>query len=131
VGIPLIVRARRRAAWAAQLEGAEAEVAWFARELVPQLRQAASVDEVAGGWAVATGRVAAAEDTLTGLETTAPGEAEQARALALRDAVRTARGQVQGLVDTGIPDAIAPTMDEVRADLETALEPPPPPTPAQ
>ena len=38
IGIPLLLRSRRRAAWLAQLSAAEAEAIWFARELIPELK---------------------------------------------------------------------------------------------
>ncbi|HEV7195982.1 MAG TPA: hypothetical protein VGN19_08585, partial [Pedococcus sp.] len=144
VAIPLIVRARRRGAWTAELTAAEAEVAWFARILAPQLRQAGSLDEVAGGWAVAAERVTGVEDRLTALEASAPDETGRLRALSLRDAVRTARARVVDLLagaatapETGtatteagptgvadVPGAIASAMDEVAAGLEAALQAP-------
>ena len=39
---------------------------WFARELLPQLRAAGSVERMAGGWQVESARVGAVEDRLTG-----------------------------------------------------------------
>ena len=39
VAVPLLVRARRRGAWRADLASAEEEVAWFARVLIPELRR--------------------------------------------------------------------------------------------
>ena len=50
------------------LAEAEGELAWFARELLPELRQVGSREQVAGGWTVGQTRVAAAEDRLTVLE---------------------------------------------------------------
>ncbi len=98
VGVPLIVRGRRRQAWCAYLAAAEDEVAWFARVLVPDLRQAGSVDQVAGGWAVGSSCVAAVEDRLTALATSAPNDADRIRARTLRDAVQASRGHGQDLV---------------------------------
>src|SRR5207302_637813 len=89
--VPLIVRARRRRAWRAELAACEEEVAWLARVLLPQLRQAGAAEQVAGGWAVSEGRVSAVEDRLTALEASAPDEAGRARARTLRDAVRSSR----------------------------------------
>ena len=60
----LLRRSRRRRSWQADLSAAEEEVAWFAGELLPQLQRAASPDEVAGGWRVATRRVTSIEDRL-------------------------------------------------------------------
>ena len=51
-GHPLVVRARRRSAWDQELAAEEGEVSWLARELLPELRRAASREEVAGGWTV-------------------------------------------------------------------------------
>jgi hypothetical protein len=48
VALPLLARARRYRAWGADLTAAEEEMAWFARVLVSELRQAGSADEVAG-----------------------------------------------------------------------------------
>ena len=75
VAVPLVVRGRRRASWQRELERQEAEVEWFARDLLRELRLAGSHEEMAGGWAVSQKRVAAAEDELTVLESTAPDEA--------------------------------------------------------
>lgn len=45
VAVPLIIRARRRGAWRADLASAEDEMAWFARVLVAELRQMGSLAE--------------------------------------------------------------------------------------
>ena len=86
IGIPLLLRSRRRAAWRAELAEAEGELAWAARELLPGLRTIGSREQVAGGWTVAAPRVAAAEDRLTVLESSAYDEGSRARARELRDA---------------------------------------------
>jgi hypothetical protein len=120
VGIPLLLRARRRSAWHEEFAAAELEVVWFARTLIPDLRRLSSSAEVVGGWNVAQSRVVAAEDRLTGLEPTAPDEESRQRVTTLRDAVRVARDQMSR----------APTpeqLDAVAAGLEQALWPPPPP----
>ena len=127
VAIPLLVRARRRKAWRRQLAEAEGELGWFARELLPELRRAMSREQVAGGWAISSARVAEAEDRLTVLESTAPDDAGQARARALRDASRLARGRMEDLVAPGPHDTWALDLDAVMADLEAALGPPPEP----
>ena len=95
VGTWLLVRARKRRSWLTRLEGAKAEVAWFARELIPQLRAAGSVDRVVGGWQVAVPRVASAEDQLTVLESSARSQEDAAQARQLRDAVRSAREKME------------------------------------
>ena len=52
VAVPLVLRARRRSAWGRALAEGEGEVAWLARELLPELRRGGSLEQVAGGWAV-------------------------------------------------------------------------------
>ena len=121
VGIPLAVRARRRGAWRQELAAAESEVAWFARALLPELRRVGSPEQLAGGWAVGEPRVVAAEDRLTGLESTAPDDPDRERARSLRDAVRKARGRLQQLAGPGPHDTWALDVDAVMADLEGVL----------
>lgn len=125
VAIPLVVRSRRRNAWDRDLAAEEAEVAWLARELLPELRRAASREEVAGGWAVSQARVSAAEDRLTVLESSAPDEPRRTRARVVRDASRTARAQLQQLLGPGSHDTWALDLDSVIIDLEAALRPGP------
>ena len=120
VAIPLVVRARRRNAWRRDLTEAEGELTWFARELLPGLRQVGSREQLAGGWTVGQPRVAAAEDRLTVLESTAPDEAGRARARSLRDASRWARGRMQQVTGPG-SDTWALDLDTIIADLETVL----------
>lgn len=122
VAIPLIVRARRRNAWQRDLGGVEAELAWFARVLLPELRQVGSREQVAGGWAVGEPRVAAAEDRLTALEPTAPDDAGRRRALSLRDASRQARARMAQLTGPGPNNTWALDLDAIIADLEAALQ---------
>ena len=129
IGIPLLVRSRRRGAWGRELAEAEGELAWFARELPPGLRRAGSRDQVAGGWAVATPRVAAAEDRLTLLEANAPDELGRTRARALRDASRLARQRMDQISAPGPHETWALDLDAVMADLEAALGPPAPAPP--
>jgi hypothetical protein len=126
VGIPLLVRSRHRQAWRDDLASAEDEVAWFARVLIPQLRQQPSFAEVAGGWNVAETRVIAVEDRLTALEPSAPDEAAVTRVRTLRDAVRTARTDIQTLLASGQPGATPQDLDAVATHLEQALNPPNP-----
>ena len=101
---------------------------WFARELLPQLRRAGSVERMAGGWQVESARVAAVEDRLTGLEATAPNDTDRARTRNLRDAVRVARGHVQALAAPGPHPEWALDVDDVMASLEAALGPATPPS---
>ena len=121
VAIPLLVRASHRREWRDELASAENEVAWFARGLMPQLRQMGSLAEVAGGWNLAESRVAAVEDRLTALEPSAPDEVARARALDLRDAVRAARGQIQALLEAGRQETMTQDLDAVAARLEQVL----------
>ena len=120
VAIPLVVRARRRNAWRRDLTEAEGELAWFARELLPGLRQVGSRERLVGGWTVGQPRVAAAEDRLTVLESTAPDEAGRERARSLRDASRWARGRMQQVTGPG-SDTWALDLDTIIADLERVL----------
>ncbi|WP_167880620.1 hypothetical protein [Nocardioides guangzhouensis] len=125
VGVPVLVVGRRRRRWRADLAAAEAEVAWLARDLLPELRDTGTRDGAAGGWQVGgAGRVAAVEDRLTVLEASAPGDAERARATALRDAVRAARSRVEQALSPGATAPVPPVLDAVVADLEQALRVP-------
>jgi hypothetical protein len=121
VAIPLLLRARRRRTWQADLAAAEGEVAWFARSLVPDLRRAASLDQAAGGWAVGSSRVSALEDRLTALEATAADDAGRGRARMLRDAVRASRNRLSVLIAAGDAEALRRDLDAVAAELDTAL----------
>ncbi len=125
VAIPLVVRARRRGAWRQALAEQEGEVAWLARDLLPELRRSGSVEQVAGGWAVGRTRVTAAEDRLTVLESTAPDDLGRERARALRDAVRRADAGMGQLTGPGPHDEWALDLDAIIDDLEHALRPAP------
>jgi hypothetical protein len=132
VGVVFLVRARgRRQDWDQRLSAATVEVAWFARELIPQLQQQPSAEMVAGGWQVAQGRVVAVEDNLTGLESTAPDETATAKARTLRDAVRTARGRLDGLTQqfhpTDFRTELALAVTELNAAIAAVTEPQPGP----
>jgi hypothetical protein len=122
--VPLVVRARRRAAWRRQLSEAEGELGWLARELLPGLRHVGSREQVAGGWSVALPRVAAAEDRLTVLEASAYDDGSRERARALRDASRLARARMDQLVGPGAHDTWSLDLDAIMADLAAALGPP-------
>ena len=122
-GILLWSRARRRGAGRAELAAAEGEVSWLARELLPDLRDTGSREQVAGGWAVSSDRVVALEDRLTRLEATAKDEQVRGRARQLRDAVRSARTGMAGLVHRGAGDVRA-EIDELVAALEAVLDRP-------
>ncbi len=126
----LISRSRKRNAWLAELKEAEAEMAWFARTLLPGLRQTGSLEQVVGGWRVGATRVGAAEDRLTVLESSAPDDEDRIRARGLRDAVRLASGRMDQLATTGPHDSWALDLDDTIAGLEAALGPPEPATTA-
>jgi len=126
VAVPLLLAARRRRnSWDTQLIAAAGEIVWFSRQLIPQLQQDGTRDQVAGAWQVTRDRVSKLEDTLTGLQSTAPNEQEAARARDLRDAVRDARTRIDAAAETtGPPVDITMTRYELgaaRATLETAL----------
>jgi plasmid replication initiation protein len=124
IGIPLLLRARRRRAWQDGLSAAEAEVAWLARSLLPELRATGSRDQVAGGWAVSSGRASAAEDSLTALIASAPDDVLGNRATALRDALRAAQADMAAVVLPGPDATLGPELDGVIAALEGALSQP-------
>jgi len=126
VAVPLLLAARRRRnSWNTQLIAATGEIVWFSRQLIPQLQQDGTRDQVAGAWQVTRDRVTTLEDTLTGLQSAAPDEQEAARARDLRDAVRDARTRIDAAAETtGPPVDITTTRYELgaaRATLETAL----------
>ncbi|HEY5846622.1 MAG TPA: hypothetical protein VIU11_26205 [Nakamurella sp.] len=126
VAIPFLLAGRRRRnSWNAQLTAATGEIVWLARQLIPQLQQDGSRDQVAGAWQVTRDRVTTLEDTLTGLQSTAFNDQQAARARDLRDAVREARTRIDGAAETtGPPVDITTTrfeLGDVRASLETAL----------
>src|SRR6478672_76518 len=131
LGIALIAVAvllaawRRRNSWNIQLIAATGEIVWFARQLIPQLQRDESRDQLAGAWQVTRDRVSTLEDTLTGLQSTAPNEQEAARARGLRDAVRQARPRIAAAAKTPGPPADITTtryeLGEARTTLETAL----------
>jgi hypothetical protein len=125
VAIPLVVRARRRNTWGQALVAEEGEIAWFARELLPELRRGGSVEQMAGGWAVGRTRVTAAEDRLTVLESTAPDDIGRERTRSLRDAVRRANAGMTQLTGPGPYDERALDLDVIIDDLEHALRPAP------
>jgi hypothetical protein len=123
IGVPLVLRSRRRRAWQSAFATSRAEATWLTRELLPELRRAGSQEQVAGGWAVSSARVGALEDDLTALEATAPGDPDRAQARALRDAVRAARVRVESLAVPGSGESTSAVLDGVINDLELALRP--------
>lgn len=117
----LLVGARRRSAWDSEAAEAASDVAWFARELLPQLQLAPTPDSLAGGWQVGAARVAGAEDRLTGLVASAPDESRRTRARTLRDAVRAARADVESVISSRDQLSAPPRLAASAAALQTAL----------
>ena len=62
IAVPVLIRRRRMDQWLADFAKARAEVAWLARELIPQLRQIGSRQLAAGGIEVSAARILAADD---------------------------------------------------------------------
>jgi hypothetical protein len=127
----LVRRRSRKRAWQDRFAASKGEVAQVARELIPQLSQAPSAQQIAGGWAVSADRVVAIEDRLTSLEATAVDDVGRTHAQTLRDSVRTSRSRLDALAD--IQD-VAVARSELQAaamQLEAALaaidRPPPQP----
>ena len=117
----LIRRNNRKQAWADRLASSEADVAWFARELIPQLSQAPSVQQIAGGWRISSGRIVAAEDRWTSLESTATDEIDRGQARILRDAVRSARARLDALAVVGDMGTAMSQLQAAAGELEAAL----------
>ena len=117
----LIRRNNRKQAWADRLSSSEADVAWFARELIPQLSQAPSVQQIAGGWRISSGRIVAAEDRLTSLESTATDEVGRGQTRTLRDAVRSARARLDALAVVGDMGTAMSQLQAAAGELEAAL----------
>lgn len=117
----LIRRNNRKQAWADRLSSSEADVAWFARELIPHLSQAPSVQQVAGGWRISSDRVIAAEDRLTSLEAAAIDDVGRGQARTLRDAVREARARLDALAVVGDMATALSQLQGAAGALEAAL----------
>ena len=117
----LIRRNNRKQAWADKLSSSEADVAWFARELIPHLSQAPSVQQVAGGWRISSDRVIAAEDRLTSLEAAAIDDVGRGQARTLRDAVREARARLDALAVVGDMATALSQLQGAAGELEAAL----------
>ncbi|GAA4410832.1 hypothetical protein GCM10023168_30960 [Fodinibacter luteus] len=121
VAVVLLLRSRRRAAWDVELEAAQAEVTWLARDLLPRVRATGTREAAAGAWAVSGDRVQALEDKLTWLEATAPAEPRRLRAEVLRDAVRDVHARAAALTQPGSDTHFTEEVDAVVATLEDAL----------
>jgi hypothetical protein len=117
----LIRRNNRKQAWADRLSSSEADVAWFARELIPHLSQAPSVQQIAGGWRISSDRVIAAEDRLTSLEAAAIDDVGRGQARTLRDAVREARARLDALAVVGDMATALSQLQGAAGELEAAL----------
>ena len=129
VGIPLLVRSRRSKAWSADLAGAEQEVVWLVRELLPSLQRTGSREQAVGGWAVASDRVLALDDRLTSLEATAPNDAGRERARTVRDAVRVARGRMDSLATSATDQSASAEVGSIANDVSSTVWPPEPEPP--
>ncbi len=118
----LLVRRRgRRHAWEEQFTAAQGEVAWFARELVPELGREPTVQQIMGGWRIEAGRVSSVEDRLTSLAASGPDDPASAKARTVRDALRTARLQLDGIGVAADPPDVHALLWSVAERLETAL----------
>ena len=123
IAIPLFIRASRRKAWHTELAAAEAEAAWLARELVPELRRNAGSIRPSGRRLV--GRRRRARDRRRGrphrphgvsLRTTprSPGRPT------VRDAVRDSRQRLDALAGCRRPgSSLSAELDAIAAVLET------------
>ena len=87
-----------------ELSAAETEVAWFAHELLPELRSTGSHSRVVGGWKVGAPRVTAVEGHLTVLTSSAPTDQDSQRATELGEGVRAARERMDALTGAGTHD---------------------------
>jgi len=124
-------RRNRQRAWQDRFEASKGEVAQVARELIPQLSQAPSAQQIAGGWSVSAHRVVAMEDRLTSLEATAVDDVGRAHAQTLRDSVRTSRSRLDALADVQDVTVARSELQAASTELEGALaaidRPPPQP----
>ena len=120
--IAFLMRKRnRKRAWADKLSSSQTDVAWFARELIPQLSQAPSVQQMAGGWRMSSDRVVAAEDRLTTLEAAAVDDIGRGQARTLRDAVRGARARLDTLATIYDRAEAFSQLQAAAGELEAAL----------
>jgi hypothetical protein len=120
--IALLMRKRnRKRAWADKLSSSDTDVAWFARELIPQLSQAPSVQQMAGGWRISSDRVVAAEDRLTTLEAAAVDDMGRGQTRTLRGAVRGARARLDTLATVYDRAEALSLLQAAAGELEAAL----------
>ena len=125
-GIILMRRSRRRREWTEAFASAKDEAGWFGRGLMPQLEQAPTAAQIAGGWRMEASRVVALEDRLTTLEAGATDDAGRQQARALRDAVRSARSRLAALDTMTDTSAARDLLSWAALDVETALADGPP-----
>jgi hypothetical protein len=119
----MVRRRRVRRAWERRLAVAANEAGWFARELLPQLRQTGSSSGVVAGWSVAASRVEALRAELSALAATSPNDELRSRALELEDAVRRAQAEVAA-VSADTAGEWRTSLDAAQALLVAALVPP-------
>jgi hypothetical protein len=119
--VVLLRRRSKKQAWAGRFDAAKGQVAWFARELIPQLGRAPTVQQMAGGWRIEANRIVAIEDQLTTVEATAVDDVGRGRARTLRGAVRGSRTQLAGLDDTADMVVATNLLRSAAAELESAL----------
>lgn len=119
--VVLLRRRSKKQAWQKRFGAAKGQVAWFARELIPQLGRAPTAAQMTGGWRIEADRIVAIEDQLTTLEATAVDDVGRGRTRTLRDAMRTSRTYLAGLDSTVDTVAAANLLRSAGAELETAL----------
>ena len=117
----LLRRRSKKQAWEARFAEAKGQVAWFARELIPQLGRAPTAQQMAGGWRIEADRIVSIEDQLTTLEASAVDDVGRGRARTLRDAVRGSRSQLAGLDNTADTVVATNLLRSAAAELESAL----------
>ena len=121
IAVPVLLRRRRMDRWLDEFARVRAEVAWLARELIPQLRQFGARQLAAGGLEVSSARIVAAEDRLTALIASAPDDVTLERSRILRDAVRDAHARLDAAASSGTDETLAIDLDEIAGELEAAL----------
>ncbi|WP_017932897.1 hypothetical protein [Nocardioides sp. Iso805N] len=117
----LLARSRRRRAWDSDFRAAQAEVAWTARTVLPQVQAAGDPDRIASAWRALQPQIATLGDQLTVLGSSTRNHADAARARVLRDALRAAGTTVENA--TGGPRG-GPWPEDINAAiiiLESAL----------
>jgi hypothetical protein len=102
---------------------AEHELAWFARDLIPQLRRTGAAPGVAGVWPIAAPRIASLQGALAALVASAPDDRRRAAAASADDAVRAAQVALDAVTaESTVPWETA--LDNAQARLLDALVPP-------